>query len=300
MAQTSLQSSQTKVPVIGVSAQTVTGNPETIVNALGYLTKGERAIAIDCATNGFVPAYNEPRCGGTVAGSTQNINGALAAAGAKAGAVELSKTLLKGVPVVGSILESVASLIALPFAHHKQAVATEQNTLCQLVPPINTFLHQIDDLLLTGQVDGQTAIAAMDQFAANWKAAAKAIYQESKGKCNAACAYYKYMLAAMGMRKLKIQSGAVLDAHGMNNVNLAGPNPPPIPAGSTGTFLSALAGVFQPAPKAAGSAMQNASVLSLAGFTGASQSKLAIALVVLVVFSFGVVVNLAIAKRSLK
>lgn len=296
MAQTALQWTQTKAPVIGIPAAPVTGNAETIVNALGFLTKGEREIAIGCAQNGFVPAYHDGPCKNTVSGISLNINGALAVAGARAGVEEISKKFLKSVPVVGQILDSVVSLVALPFQHHAQAVKTEQATLCQLVPPINQFLRQLDEALITGEIDGQTALAAMDQFASGWKDAAKPIYQENRGKCNAACAYYKYMLAAMGMRKLRIQSGAVLDTHGSNDVNLPAPAPP-IPAGSTGGFGSAISGVFQPAPAGSVPAMQSASILSLAGLTGASQSKLAIAVILLFVFGLGVVV-ISIPRRT--
>lgn len=291
-----LQSSQTKVPTIGISAPAVTGNADTIINALGFLTKGERAIALQCAQTGFVPPYMDGPCKSTVRGSTQNIAGALEQTALVAGV----KEGLGAIPVVGGALKGLASLVTLPFAHHKAAVANEQNTLCQLVPPMNQFLQQIDELLLTGQIDGRTAIQAMDQFLANWKNAAKAIYQEGKSKCNAACAYAKYFAAAAGMRKLRIQSGAVLDARGANDVNYAPIAAPPNPAGSTGQLAPLATGWNTPAPMTAAATpgFQSAGVLSLAGLTGSSQSKLAIGVVLVFGFVFVVVVNLAIVRRT--
>jgi len=284
----SLQQTQNTVAAIGVSAPAVNGNAQTIVASLGKLpNKAAAAVALDVATTGVLPPYNEPRCGGTVAGNSLNINGALAQAGAKAVVTDLSKTLLKSVPVVGDILNSLVSLVSLPFAHHKQAVATEQSTLCVAVPRAVQFLQVIDEMLLTGQIDGATAAQAMEQGWSNWRDQVKAILQDTGGKCNAACCYEKYFRAAIEYRKLRIASGAVLDARGSNDQAISG-HYLPIPPGSSGSFLPASTGWNAGSPAAP---VAQQSVLSLAGFTLSSQQRLALAVVLFFVFVSGVAVT---------
>lgn len=285
---TPLQLTQTTTSYLGASVPPDSAlTPEQIVNSLGkFFSKSTRATALDAATTGNIPAYHSPLCSGTVSGSTQNISGALAQSALVLGV----KEGLGAIPVVGGALKSLAGLITLPFAHHKAAVKQEQTILCQAVPAATQMLQGVDELFQTGQIEAQTAAAALDQGLQNWLQFVKPIYM-TNGALNAAYDYGQYIKAAILYRKNIYRGALASNVRSANDVFAAG-NGPVIPAGSSGQLTRAATGWSTPV-KATGTApMLTQSILG-----GMDSSKLALAVVVLVVFGFGAFLSFASIRR---
>lgn len=95
-------------------------------------------------------------------------------------------TGLLAIPLVGPAL-SALWLKFNPFAHHAQAVAREQGTLCSVVPEVNAQLAGVDAAVKAGDLSVLDAEAQLDQIdAAYWQATA-GITQKGPNTCNAAC-----------------------------------------------------------------------------------------------------------------
>lgn len=120
--------------------------------------------------------------GGLIAsGVAGQAGGALAAFG-KAGSA---------VPVVGSIVESLASVFSAITQHHTQAVANEQQTICYVVQQFNQYLPQIDNAVASGQISAQQGIDAVTQLCSTLKQALAPVsgVGRSGHPCNAGCCF---------------------------------------------------------------------------------------------------------------
>lgn len=95
------------------------------------------------------------------------------------------------VPVVGSIVESLASVFSAITAHHATAVANEQATICYVVQQFNQYLPQIDSAVANGQITAQQGIDAVTQLCATLKQALAPIsgVGRSGHPCNAGCCF---------------------------------------------------------------------------------------------------------------
>ena len=105
------------------------GSADTITNSLvPFPNSGVRGGVYAAASTGNIPDYNEASClGAGIQPDGQDYASTLVSAG------------LKGVPVVGSLLSSVAGVFG---AHHAAAVKQEQAILCANVPGIQAFLAE--------------------------------------------------------------------------------------------------------------------------------------------------------------
>ena len=181
------------------------GNAETIVNSLKPFHKPHDADGVRAAAQtGFLHGYDGGSvCGGSVGGPGfgSQIEQLGIVTGVKAG--------LAAIPVVGGALSGLAGLVTAPFAHHKQAVKTENATLCAAVPDANNFLRGIDAALAQGQIDRATAVQLMEQGYQNWLPEIAGIIKEGGNTCNAACIMRKQFRAAIEKRK---QDYAIVDA----------------------------------------------------------------------------------------
>jgi hypothetical protein len=140
---------------------------------------------LKAATTGFF-SYDEPSCGTGLVQGGNNVATGLVGAG------------LGSVPVVGGVLKTIFGGFT---AHHKQAVATEQKTLCQAVPDANNFLRSVDAAISTGQLTLQAALQTLEEGYTNWRANLTPILKDTGGKCNAACVFEKCFRAAIEKRK---------------------------------------------------------------------------------------------------
>lgn len=125
------------------------------VGAQGGTGNWVRCLAIICLrTNRLLYAKQTPGDCGTVTGSGKNVGAALAVTGLKAG--------LGAIPLVGGFLAQIANF--LPFAHHAQAVANEQATLCDVSLNWAGFAAAMEDGLRTRQIGLQDAVTRLDKF----------------------------------------------------------------------------------------------------------------------------------------
>lgn len=160
------------------------GNADTITKSLApFPNSGVRGGVYAAASTGNIPDYNEASCmGAGIQPDGQEYASTLVSAG------------LRGVPVVGGLLSSVAGAFG---AHHAAAVRQEQAILCANVPGIQAFLRSIDDAVLQG-ADTGAATQAMEAAYSLFVSRTQPIFKN----CNAACDYRKYVRAAIEYRKL--------------------------------------------------------------------------------------------------
>jgi hypothetical protein len=110
----------------------------------------------------------------------------------QAGSLLSSATKLgSAVPVVGSIVESLASVFSAISAHHATAVANEQAAICYVVGQFNQYLPQIDNAVASGQITAQQGIDAVTQLCSALKQTLGPISGVGSGghPCNAGCCF---------------------------------------------------------------------------------------------------------------
>jgi hypothetical protein len=191
------------VSALGIPTALPSGNPDTILSALGVTAKTPGYATIREAANGGSLVYAEPSCGRGV-GSSPNLG------------VALGGAALGSVPVIGGALKTVFSIFT---GHHAAAVKNEQATLCQAVPDADNFLRAIDQMVISGQLSPTDAAAALDQGFQQWRAnEISAIVKDSGGKCNAACVYELAFRAGIEKRKLDYAMIAAQSARGASGV----------------------------------------------------------------------------------
>jgi len=149
-------------------------------------------------------------CGGPAAGSfgtsrqigvgigfaTQGADFANTAFGL-AGAAE---SVANAIPIVGQIASVFTSIFGGIEAHHSQAVALEQSTLCQAVPAFNAALDSIDQQYRLGQLSGQQAIQALETLYQQMNQGLAQI--ERQGKCNASCVFLRQLRGIIDAKTL--------------------------------------------------------------------------------------------------
>jgi hypothetical protein len=147
----------------------------------------------DCGTptSGGPPAAGKAiQYGGAALGTTTS----LAATGALGG------TLAASTAVLGAATAGIG-LLALPllgiFAHHAQAVATEQQTLCAVADAWNSFAINMEAQLKQGKVSQQDAQAALQQVHDNLAQTLSGIEKP----VNAAVHYHKALDALLLFNK---------------------------------------------------------------------------------------------------
>jgi hypothetical protein len=119
----------------------------TGVNCTGYTTSLPTGETI--ATIGKV--------GASTAGA---VTGGLTAAGA----IAAGSTLAVAVPVIGAVIGLITGIIGIISAHHAQAVATQNELLCQLVPGANQALQTLDAGLAGGSITPSQASSALSSL----------------------------------------------------------------------------------------------------------------------------------------
>jgi hypothetical protein len=130
------------------------------VGAQGGTNNWVRCYVIACLVSNRIIYYKQsPNDCGLATAPPSNLNAQLAQAGAR--------TALSAVPIVGNALAALVS--ALPFAHHAQAVETEQTTLCNSSSSWNQFADQIEQALAGGTIGLQDATTKMQQVVASLK-----------------------------------------------------------------------------------------------------------------------------------
>lgn len=95
------------------------------------------------------------------------------------------------IPVVGSIVQSLASVFSAISAHHATAVANEQAAICYVVSQFNQYLPQIDNAVASGQITAQQGIDAVTQLCSALKQTLAPISGVGRGghPCNAGCCF---------------------------------------------------------------------------------------------------------------
>jgi len=127
------------------------------VGAQGGDCNWVRALAIaSLRVNRLMYFKRTPGDCGTASGPSGNLGAALAQKGLQIG--------LNAVPVIGEALSAIVNF--LPFAHHTQAVANEQGTLCDVVMNYAGFADAIEQALQNRQLGLQDAATKVDQLEA--------------------------------------------------------------------------------------------------------------------------------------
>lgn len=91
------------------------------------------------------------------------------------------------IPGLGAAVQAVEQI----FAHHAQAVATEQQTICSVAQLMNQIIPYYDLQVRNGNISPGSAIAGMQNFIAQVNAKLQTIYKP----CNAACVYMSFLAA---------------------------------------------------------------------------------------------------------
>jgi hypothetical protein len=94
---------------------------------------------------------------------------------------------VSAIPIIGAILAPIFGIFGAIFAHHAQAVALENQTLCTVIPEVNTEFDQLDAELAGGDISLAEYDADLASVGPQFQGAVSGILKEDSGHCNAAC-----------------------------------------------------------------------------------------------------------------
>lgn len=130
----------------------------------------------DCPAPAAIPGISSGQIVGLSGQAASGVLGGLGAAGVISGAATFG---------IGTAVTLAVSAIEGIFAHHAQAVANEQSTICSVAGYFNPLMKQIDNAVATGKISDQEGIAYVRQVAQQAITGLQGIYKV----CNAACVY---------------------------------------------------------------------------------------------------------------
>jgi hypothetical protein len=159
-------------------------------------------------------------------GAATNITSSLVSSGV----IDATGALATAIPVVGTIVGLITSVIGIFGAHHAAAVKDQDAVLCQGVPAVNNVLATIDQGLASGSLATSDASSQYSSLLTQFTAAVKADPSFKMGD-----ALYGYMLALQAVIAARIQD--------LQNGVLTGGAPIPT-ASATGSVASSISSVF--------------------------------------------------------
>lgn len=136
----------------------------------------------DCGSPSAFPGIGSGQIVGLGGQGASGLVGAFGAAGIIGGAATMGITTAISVAVAG--IEDI-------FAHHAQAVANEQSTLCRVLLYFNPAKQAIDAAVYSGQISPDEGTAYFKQVIQSAKTGLSSILKV----CNAACWYIGYLNA---------------------------------------------------------------------------------------------------------
>lgn len=127
-----------------------------------------------------------------VTGQVAQIGGEIGGLAGISGLANIAGSVLKALPVIGSIVGAFTSIFGIFGANHAAAVANEKKILCAMTEQLAPYIDQIYGAMDSGGATKAQAVAAMQSLAAQFKSTVSSIWKD----CNDSC----------GM-------GAIMDAH---------------------------------------------------------------------------------------
>lgn len=105
-------------------------------------------------------------------------------------------------------ISALIGLLPLFFAHHKAAVAKENQTICALVPAAQNYFEQIVAAVNTGIQTPAQGIAALQSLLSDFTSNIASIMKNSASSCNAACVWVKQLTAMCAYQTAQFQEQA--------------------------------------------------------------------------------------------
>lgn len=136
----------------------------------------------DCGTPLGVPGFSSGQIVGLSGQAASGVIGGIGAAGVLTGPATLG---------IGTAVSLAVSGIESIFAHHAQAVANEQSTICAVVNYFNPLVKALDQAVASGQITPDQGVTYMRQVTQQAINGLQGIYK----KCNAACYFIGYLRA---------------------------------------------------------------------------------------------------------
>jgi hypothetical protein len=136
----------------------------------------------DCGSPSALPGITSGQITGLAGTGASALTGVIGAAGIIGGAATLGITSAISVAVAG--IEDI-------FAHHAQAVANEQDTICRVMLYFNGAKQSIDSAVRNAQISSDAGMAYLKQVIQSAKTGLQTIVKT----CNAACWYIGYLNA---------------------------------------------------------------------------------------------------------
>lgn len=130
----------------------------------------------DCGAPPPVAGFGSGQIVGLSGTAASGVIGGLGAAGAISGAATLG---------IGTAITLAVAGIEGIFAHHAQAVANEQSTICAVAGYFNPLIKQIDNAVRSGAITASEGVVFMQQIAQQAINGLSSIMKV----CNAACVY---------------------------------------------------------------------------------------------------------------
>jgi hypothetical protein len=133
-----------------------------------------------------------------IAGQSESVAGAgFAVAGGIGGAGSAAAGIASTASVVLAPVGVIIGVLGAISAHHKQAVITEQATLCQVANAWNQVMDNLEPAVAAGKVSLQQAI----QYVQNAHDSLVGMIQSIEKSCNAACFFHAGLDSLLSFNK---------------------------------------------------------------------------------------------------
>jgi hypothetical protein len=182
--------------------------PTSTISSKAGFTQAVYNDILQAAQTGNFVAFNPSGCTSIKPSGAQlvltGVSGATAAA-------SLALKLAAVAGPAGLIVAGVGAAIQIfgaLFAHHAQAVALEQKTVCAAVPAASDSITAITQAVQNGTVPPQTGIQMLQNLQAQFAQQVSPIIKNNSSQCNAACVWVKMLQAIVAELSSQFQDMA--------------------------------------------------------------------------------------------
>jgi hypothetical protein len=168
-----------------------------------YTTATGASNANACAGIGSGPNADQltATIGKAATSTAAGVTGSLVATGA----IAAGSALAVAVPVIGTVIGLITTIVGIIGAHHAQAVATQDELLCQLVPAVNNAWQTIDAGLAAGSITPAQASSSYSSLQTQFTSGVQS--DPSYKPVDALYAYNRMVIAITSARNSDLSNG---------------------------------------------------------------------------------------------
>lgn len=212
--------------------------PAAKVRSTAGFNQAVRDVILAAATAGYLNAPLPSPCGSQSFAPGGDVKLISTASGLALTGVSIGLTATGAITAAALApwtlgISALIGIFPMIFAHHAQAVAKENQTICASVPACNNALQVIMQAVTNGQATPQQAISALQSLQSDFASQVSSIIKDNSSQCNAACVWKESLAAVVLVLSSQLQDLASAPT-ASTATTAAVPSAVTVPAGSSG------------------------------------------------------------------